>query len=618
MKAPDPSGPGIIDDHVGGIFVNEINEPKLSTRRAAFRRAMIVLVAGALGLVGCLERELRPLNPCTLSGVARTVNVDNVEKVDLLFMIDNSGSMEEEQASLASEIPRLVRVLTSGENGDETFTPVKSLRVGIISSDLGTGPSGACGGTGFGDDGVLITTGNPADPGCSATYPTWLEFNDGEDDPDAIAADVNCVAGSLGTNGCGFEQQLEAILKALTPSTSTDIVFAGGTSGHGDGQNNGFVRDDSLLAIIAVTDEDDCSATDQSLFVQENPALTPNINLRCYVHRDLNYPVSRYTDGLLRLRADNPDLLVYATIAGLPVDLVPESDVSGAAFVSAVNDILDAPEMQEQPDPDNSTQLLPSCDIGERGVAYPARRMIELARDLEDRGANGIVQSICQADFSGALDAIIAKIADSLGGACLPRPLTRNAEREVECDVVEIVSPELGSCDAIPGRVDDGTIDHDDDPSTPERTRCIVNQIVVSRDNTLSEGDGWYYDDFSADVLETCDSSPQRISFTDGASPRNGSVVRLECLQSVQGTAGEVGVGTDCSSDSAICGSPSASVRELFSRVDAEGTMTCDEANTNTCQAQCENDSECPGGYVCYPDANPVDGLGFCINPTCN
>ena len=75
---------------------------------------------------------------------------------------------DSEQASLASEIPRLVRVLTSGENGDETFTPVKSLRVGIISSDLGTGPSGACGGTGFGDDGVLITTGNPADPGCSA------------------------------------------------------------------------------------------------------------------------------------------------------------------------------------------------------------------------------------------------------------------------------------------------------------------------------------------------------------------------------------------------------------------------------------------------------------------
>jgi len=609
--------------------VNEIEK----TRGRRFRRSLIVLLAGALGLVGCLERELRPLNPCTISGVAQDIQVNQVEEVDLLFMIDNSGSMVEEQASLAAEIPRLIQVLASGENPRtmETFPPVGSLRVGVISSDMGTGPAGACGSM-FGDDGVLLTTGNTATPECMATYPTWLEFAADTDDPMAFATDVQCVATALGTNGCGFEQQLDAILKALTPSTS-GITFQGGTVGHGDGQNAGFLRERSLLAIIALTDEDDCSAIDPGLFEMDNPLYDPNLNLRCFNHPEAVQPLSRFTDGLLALRAENPDLLVYATITGIPTELVPSSEMALAPQVEA---ILADSRMIEMPNPMDSTQLVPSCDITGRGRAFPPRRMIQLAADLENAGANGVVQSICQEDYSGALDAIIAKIADVLGGACLPRSLNRNSSGEVECDVVEVIDTDIvPDCESIPGRVSDGL---DEELNRP---RCIVTQVVT--DGTVPDGStpGWYYDDFSADVLDRCEDTPQRISFTSGAEPRNGSRVKLECLQSVQGSGDTIGVGTSCAADpggtpcasdaecpaladgspqscntaagvcSGICGGASADVTELFPL-----GLACEAENTVTCQPLCNNSSDCPGGFTCF-DADG-DGTSYCINPTCN
>src|ERR1700755_240137 len=89
---------------------------------------------------GCLDRELKPLNPCLVSGVSRKVAVNNVDKVDLLFMVDNSNSMAGEQESLKVQFPKLITVLTSGERmpGDPNpFPPAKDLHLGVVSSDMG-------------------------------------------------------------------------------------------------------------------------------------------------------------------------------------------------------------------------------------------------------------------------------------------------------------------------------------------------------------------------------------------------------------------------------------------------------------------------------------------------
>ena len=126
--------------------------------------ATLIVGLGALSS-GCLERELTPLIPCTQSGVVEKVRVTSVDKVDLLFMMDNSNSMQEEQASLAEQLPRLIQVLASGDqdgDGIEDFPPVKSLQVGVITSDMGTGGFSVptCSDSNFGDDGKLRSIGN--------------------------------------------------------------------------------------------------------------------------------------------------------------------------------------------------------------------------------------------------------------------------------------------------------------------------------------------------------------------------------------------------------------------------------------------------------------------------
>jgi hypothetical protein len=73
------------------------------------RRARVCVI-GAMAAAalsgGCLERDLQSLNPCLVSGVARQIEASTVDKVDLLFVVDNSNSMKEEQDALKQQFPR--------------------------------------------------------------------------------------------------------------------------------------------------------------------------------------------------------------------------------------------------------------------------------------------------------------------------------------------------------------------------------------------------------------------------------------------------------------------------------------------------------------------------------
>lgn len=349
------------------------------------------------------------------------------EQVDLLLMVDNSNSMTEEQASLVAELPRLVRALTTGDlDGDGTpeSTPVGSLHAGVVTSDMGVGGASVptCGGGTFGfahgDDGVLLTRGNTRIPGCNATYPAVFTFASGGD-PDTFAASLSCVA-SVGTGGCGFEQQLEATLKALDPGMPTTWTapgytapaFFGGTSGHALGANAGFVRPDSLLVAVLVTDEEDCSAADPGVF---DPSSTTyggvDLNLRCFRFPGALHPVSRYVDGLLQLRSD-PTRLVVASIVGVPLAVEPTT------AVPSYDTILAHPDMVERTDSTMTTRLVPSCSADGRGVAFPPRRMLTAQRDLEARGAATTTGSICQSSFTGVTRRILARIGERLAGTC--------------------------------------------------------------------------------------------------------------------------------------------------------------------------------------------------------
>lgn len=334
--------------------------------------------------------------------------------VDVLFVMDNSGSMAEEQLSIAEQLPRMVRALTSGDvdaDGVQDFPAAADLHLGVVTTDMGTASFTlpTCDNPMFGEDGVLRTQGDATDPACMATYPSFLEFDpmSGGTAEEAAAA-FACVA-RAGTTGCGFEQQLEAGLKAVVPSTS-GITFFADTTGHGDGANAGFVRADSVLAVILVTDEDDCSVSDPDIFNPSSTTYAGNLNLRCADYPEALHPISRYVEGFRALRAEQPERFVFAAITGVPPDLVADAERIDYDAILA-DERMTAVESSTSPG-----TLVPSCDVEGRGQAYPPRRIVETVRDLAPAS---VVQSICQEDFGPAMGAVIEGIAIPLGEACI-------------------------------------------------------------------------------------------------------------------------------------------------------------------------------------------------------
>jgi hypothetical protein len=345
--------------------------------------------------------------------------------VDLLFVVDNSGSMAEEQANLILELPRLVQVLATGDldgDGAEDFTPPESLHVGFVSSDMGGGPTlsvPTCA-AGLGDDGILRARSRVTTAPCMATYPSGAFEFARTDDPSAFAATLGCVA-NLGTGGCGFEQQLEAGLKAVTPSAARAWTapgyepprFADGVGtlealpGHAEGANAGFLRPDSLFGVVFVTDEEDCSVIDYGLFETGNPRYSSvPLNLRCHVFGDpamgIVHPTQRYVDGLLGLRRA-PANLVFSAIVGIP----PETEAAAAAGDFAT--VLSNPDMIPRPNV-MGTNLEPSCSTT-NGVAYPPIRFVQVAAGLQAAGANVTVSSICTTSFASAIDGLVTRLA---------------------------------------------------------------------------------------------------------------------------------------------------------------------------------------------------------------
>lgn len=337
-----------------------------------------------------------------------------VGAVDVLFVVDNSNSMADEQHALAREIPRVVQALATGDadaDGVQDFPAITSLRTGVVTSDMGTGGAvvPTCTNSRFGDDGILRTRGNTAIAGCDATYPSFMDFEAGTTPIESFAADVGCVA-TIGTNGCGFEQQLEATLKALTSSTAT-TSFVGGTSGHADGHNAGFLRDDAILLIVMLTDENDCSALDPGIFDPASTVYEGDLNLRCFNYPEAVQPIDRFVQGLIAAKGDAVRL-VFAPIVGLPVDLEGEP----------VDAVLADERMEERIDPEMPSRVRFACDrvtpSGDRMVAFPARRILQVAQGLEADGVASVPGSICQDDFGGPIARILDRVSLRVGGSC--------------------------------------------------------------------------------------------------------------------------------------------------------------------------------------------------------
>ena len=132
-----------------------------------------------------------------------------------------------------------------------------NIHIGVISSDMGAGDGSiaGCDATG-GKNGVFQYTPRGT---CTATNlapgATYISDVDGVRNYTGHLEDVFTCIAALGESGCGFERQFAAITRAL-----------GADGQPPPPENQGFLRPDAYLAIVMITNEDDCSATSESFY----------------------------------------------------------------------------------------------------------------------------------------------------------------------------------------------------------------------------------------------------------------------------------------------------------------------------------------------------------------
>jgi hypothetical protein len=278
--------------------------------------AGILVLATAGGLTaGCLDRPVAPATPRTSNVVVKTVTRTAVDKIDLLFMIDNSISMADKQEILAQAVPVLVRRLVdpicvddmenpTGDNssadgcqgGVPEFNPIRNIHIGVITSSLGNHGGDVCVPDPM--DTVVRTLNDEAQLVASMRTGLYSYANQGflawdprtgmaipnpdphpgkgpnETNVDTFIDDFTAHVAATGERGCGYEASLEAWYRFLIDPEPTSTITADMTTGYSVRgavnqtvltQRSLFMRPDSLLAIVMLTDENDCSINDENL-----------------------------------------------------------------------------------------------------------------------------------------------------------------------------------------------------------------------------------------------------------------------------------------------------------------------------------------------------------------
>jgi hypothetical protein len=270
-------------------------------------RLALVLVLGA----GCAKGIQPPDGGTggsgaggTPTGVTFTVPAVNAA-LDILFMVDNSPGMGPKQAALTQSFSQLIQQAQQIPGG------LPDLHIGVISSDMGAGSESIglnCQRV-LGDRGVLYGNdpsnslasvapnadasqgGHPQSNGCGLhSGQRWISDIASPNGTgritnyDGTIQDVfTCLATAVGTSGCGFEHQLQSVRVALNADYPENPKDAPNQI---NPENIGFVRSGAYLAIVMVTDEDDCSADpddtlNNGMFLQTQVPVTETASLRC-------------------------------------------------------------------------------------------------------------------------------------------------------------------------------------------------------------------------------------------------------------------------------------------------------------------------------------------------
>ena len=386
-------------------------------------------------------------------------------ELDILFMIKNSPSMAPKQARLATNFPLMMQVL---ENRPDAMDGVSlpDVHIGVVDSDMGAGNGSLGGNCGrvLGDRGLLwgndpnnpiaSVAANGASPqanGCGLNSGArWIEdiqnpngFGRIQNYTGDLSDVFSCLAQAVGTGGCGEEHSLQAVRVALNPQqvncdkngqNCTDINM----------ENVGFLRPEAELAIIIISDDDDCSvqpSDPDGIFQQVNPGDTTSLRCAARGHVCNGQPIPNYdptngytgqgfTANFADCTAKDSDM----TGVNGPLPLIPVSDI-----IASVNGVKSNPQNQimvagiigwppdsslpgvvvsnqyqigkdstsQPPQQQNLWDYMPICEIPSitsgDGNIYKAYGGLRHKEFIDAYGVNGTYYSICSSDFTGPM-----------------------------------------------------------------------------------------------------------------------------------------------------------------------------------------------------------------------
>ncbi|MCB9569505.1 MAG: VWA domain-containing protein [Myxococcales bacterium] len=399
-------------------------------------------------------------------GDGDSICITPLRSVDVLFVIDNSGSMAEEQALLAANFASFIEILESPKVRAD-------YRIGITTTDSGNPMCPGSATTPEGGQLVLsscvdriplgefVFTGT--DPVTDASFACTESCSKGDAElaiqPSFTSADgvekarpwIERIAGQTnlpagvsmteafqcfgpqGVAGCGFESPLESLDRALARMES------GGEASYG------FLRDEALLAVIFLTDEVDCSYnpahseifTDNKVFWNDPGDLYPT-SAACWragvacagpgpdypecwsESHDVGgspgasdddavlWPLGRYVDRLQAIEDEKRLINVEAEVIVSVIAGVPSGYPQNPQVFSEGGDAQFLSDFG----------IGPGCVSASGGAAVPPVRLREFAEAFQV-GDDTNLFSICDDDYSPALAAIAEILSANLRPTCI-------------------------------------------------------------------------------------------------------------------------------------------------------------------------------------------------------
>lgn len=228
-------------------------------------------------------------------------------QLDVLFVVDNSVSMADKQGVFSASLPLFLMRLANPRcldaqgqavavqpptgsvpciSGTREHAPVTDLHVGVITTSLGSRGGTVCAVPVSPDDhlddrGELVPAVRTGIPSYQSQGFSSFDTSGAKGDPalSTVITQVQAAVNAAGQHGCGYEAPLEAMYRFLVdpePPLSVDLVNNESTpTGINSAllaQRKAFLRPDSSLAIVVLSDENDCSVIDSGVgwFVASN------------------------------------------------------------------------------------------------------------------------------------------------------------------------------------------------------------------------------------------------------------------------------------------------------------------------------------------------------------